>query len=323
MFAKDTDTYRYFDSEIKMMLEKPEPWDNSSKRGEPDALIRTARAYLAYGDPILKEGILSCYQLEKDGHYQACRCFPDIGKEDVSRDQTIGSLSALFIRGDLGDFKRIGPKLRWKLSKRYSQGLGMWLWLRRWWTIYGIVEFFSIIFGVLWNKLLYRLLGRTKVYDESYYMAHDSTTGLWWKNPEAEWQYLKNAYWANNGNKLFNEYKKKCDTSKIFKTLDSMEYPTYGSFLTVLMASCMPKSFTKSLLVAVLNWNFKGTNNLLVRALFDRGVSLEEIDKLRPMSGFRWTSRFDGSSYFYYLEGDSAKYNTIDKDILYGIINCK
>jgi hypothetical protein len=54
--------------------------------------------------------------------------------------------------------------------------------------------------------------------------------------------------------------------------------------------------------------------------MFDKDVTKEEIDALKPMTGFRWTSRFDKSCYFDYLEGDDAKYNTLDKDILYGIM---
>lgn len=318
MFAQDTNTYRYFNSKNKMMMERSEPWETGDGRG--DALLRTGRAYIAYGHPDIKEGILSCYKLESDGHYQAYRCAPNYGKDDVSRDQTTGSLTALIINGDDEDARRLASKLRYHLSKRFVQGPGMWLWIKRWWTIYGIVEFFSIIFGVLWNKILYRLLDRNKIYSEEYYMTKDPTTGVWWKNDKGEWVFEKNAYWATNGNKLYAEYKKKVDTNRFYRILDATEYPTYGAFLTAFLVYCMPNGILRKLLAAVLRWNFKGMNNLLFRAMFDKDVTKEEIDSLKPMTGFRWTSRFDGSSYFGYLEGEDAEYNAIDKDILYGIL---
>jgi hypothetical protein len=319
MFNPISDTYRYFDQKVKMLFEKPEPWETNPGRGEPDALLRTARAYIAYKQPVLKEGILSCYKKESDGHYQAYRCAPDIGAEDVSRDQTTGSLAALFINGDKTEFEEIGPKLRFRLSKRFLQGPGMWLWLRQWWVAYGIIEFFSIVFGIMWNKVLYRLLDRTKVYSEEEYLAKDPNTGVWFKE-NGTWKYIENAYWATNGNKLYSEYKKKLDENKFYKFLDMTEYMTYGAFLTVMMVYCMPQSIFRRLLVKLLKWNFKGENNLLLRAMFDKDVTKEEIDALKPMKGFRWTSRFDKSSYFDYLEGDDAKYNNLDKDILYGIM---
>jgi len=317
MFKPDTDTYRYFDSKIKMMLEKPEPWEIPPGRGEPDALLRTARAYMAYGDEILYEGIKSCFKKEADGHYQAYRCYPDIGKEDVSRDQTIGALSSLLMRGKVDTFKEIGPKLRFRLSKRFIQGPGMWLWIRQLWVIYGIVEIFSIVFGIMWNKILYKILDRDKIYSEEYYMTKDPNTGVWWKNEQGKWVYIENAYWANNGNKLYGVYRKNRDTKWWYGFLDATEYPLYGAMLTAYMVYCMPQSIFRRILVKLLMWNVKGENNLLFRAMFKGDVTKEEIDKLKPMKGFRWTSRFDGSSYFDYLEGDSALYNTLDKDILY------
>ena len=206
MFKPDIDTYRFFKSDSKMMFEKPEAWGDPTDMGQADALYRTARAYVAYKETILKEGILSCFKKESDGKYQAYRCYPDYGADDVSRDQTIAALSSLLMNGDVKEFKEIGPNLRFRLSKRYIQGPGMWLWLRQWWTLYGIVDLLPTVVGTLWNKVLYKLLNRNVIYTEKYYMDINPETGVWWKNDEGEWEFLENANWCNNGNKLYSEY---------------------------------------------------------------------------------------------------------------------
>lgn len=62
MLNKEKNTYRYVGKDYKMMYEKPEDWEPQSSKGEDDALIRTARAYMAYGDKDLLKGILSCFK---------------------------------------------------------------------------------------------------------------------------------------------------------------------------------------------------------------------------------------------------------------------
>lgn len=313
MLNKEKNTYRYVGKDYKMMYEKPEDWEPQSSKGEDDALIRTAHAYMAYGDKDLLKGILSCFKKEGK-HYQAYRCPPDHGKDDVSRDQVIGALSSLLMRGNIREFKEIAPKLRFRLSKRYMQGIGMWLWIKQWWAIYGIVEFFSIIFGVLWNKLLFKILKR-KTYTDAYYMYTDPNTGVWVIEDE-EWVFKPEASWVNNGNKLHAEHKKKMSENWLYKVLSKSEYPLYGAMLTAYMVYCMPNSILRKVLSKVLLWNVSKENNLLLKAMFGR-ITVEEIHQYQPKNKTRWTSRFDGTTYFRLLEGEDALYNVIDKDLLY------
>lgn len=320
MFSQTADTYRYFDSSVKMMFEKPESWSNPDDIGKADALCRTARAYIAYKDPILKEGVLSCFKKEADGHYQAYRCYPDYGAEDVSRDQTITALASLLINNDVAEFKEIAPKLRYKLSKKYKQGPGMWFWTKQSYTMYGIVEFFSIFFPILWNKIIYLLLGRRKVYKEDYYMGYDPTTGLWHNWDGQGWVYTPNVADQNNGYKMYGEYAMKKDTKWLYNTLDKTEYAMYGCMLTMLMVYTMPKTFLRRVLVWLLKWNLKGDNNMLFDGMFRGGVKKSDVEVLKPMKAFRWTDRFDGSCYKEYLDDKNNVYNVIDKDILYSFI---
>lgn len=313
MLSKKTNTYRYVGKEHKMMFEKPEDWGNPNSIGEDDALMRTSRAYMAYGDEDLLKGILSCFKKEGK-HYQAYRCPPDHGKDDVSRDQVVGALSSLLMRGKIDEFNEIAPKLRFRLSKRYMQGIGVWLWIRQRWVIYGIVEFLSIIFGVLWNKILFKILKR-KNYTDAYYMHIDPDTGVW-VHEDGKWIFKENAFWVNNGNKLHAIHKKKMDENWLYKVLSKSEYPLYGSMLTTYMVYCMPQSILRKTLVKVLLWNVNKENNLLLKAMF-RDITLAEIHQYKPKNMTRWTSRFDGTNFFRLLEGDDAIYNVIDKDLLF------
>jgi hypothetical protein len=302
-----------------MMYRKPMPWEDENDQGEADSLMRTSRAYVAYGDKTLKEGILSCFKLEDDGHYQGYRCYPDIGRDDVSRDQTIGALTSLLINGDIDDFNRIAPRLRYKLSKRYSQGLGISLWIKQWWWLYGIVEIISIVFGILWNKILYKLMDIDISYSEQYYMQVNPLTGVWVKR-NTGWCFVGGAFWANNGNKLNAEHRRKKDTNWWYRFLDKTEYPLYGAMLTVFMVHSMPNSFFKKILTSLLLWNVKNEENLLVSGLLKNDLTKKQVDELKPMAGFRWTNRMNGTCSLDYLKGDNAKYNTFDKDILYKFV---
>jgi hypothetical protein len=63
MFNPTSKTWRYFDTERKMMFEKPEGWMPPENIGQDDCL-RTSLSYMAYGfqeDKILREGVLSCF----------------------------------------------------------------------------------------------------------------------------------------------------------------------------------------------------------------------------------------------------------------------
>lgn len=130
-----------FDKDSKMMFEITPGWidldydvNNELKPEKHNALIRTALAALAYKDEDLIEGVRNCFrkftQINKKGYlYQACRCNPRLFEDDVSRDQVIMALSALFIL-DKPFAKEIASHLPYKLSRRFNQVPSMWFWVK-------------------------------------------------------------------------------------------------------------------------------------------------------------------------------------------------
>jgi len=94
-------THNFFDMNFKMMLQQNSSWNPDGDNGKGDALWRTGIAYIAYGEQIIKEGIVSCYRpfdmINKESKklYQAMRCSGRHREDDVSRDQTIMSLASL------------------------------------------------------------------------------------------------------------------------------------------------------------------------------------------------------------------------------------
>jgi len=100
-------------------------WERSVDEG--DNLWRTSLAYIAYGNPELKEGMLECTEWVDSNHVQYYR---STYKNDttVSRDQVTMFLAAMAIRGE--DVKPYIKATKWRLSKRYSLTLDMWLWMK-------------------------------------------------------------------------------------------------------------------------------------------------------------------------------------------------
>jgi len=95
--------------------------------GAGDNLWRTSLAYIAYADPVLKEGMLGCTKWISPKHVQYYR---SVNQDDnnVSRDQVTMFLASMAIRGE--DVKPYIKATKWKLSKRYSLTLDMWLWMK-------------------------------------------------------------------------------------------------------------------------------------------------------------------------------------------------
>ncbi|MCD4682003.1 MAG: hypothetical protein K8R86_01860 [Bacteroidales bacterium] len=95
--------------------------------GTGDNLWRTSLAYIAYGDPVLKEGMLGCTKWITPDHVQFYRSVEQ-NDTTVSRDQITMFLAAMAVRGE--DVKPYIKATKWKISKRYSLTLDMWLWMK-------------------------------------------------------------------------------------------------------------------------------------------------------------------------------------------------
>lgn len=92
-----------------------------------DNLWRTSLAYIAYGYPVLKEGMINCTRWIKPKQVQYYRTTYQ-HDNNVSRDQVTMFLAAMAIMGE--DVKPYIKATKWKLSERHRLTLDMWLWMK-------------------------------------------------------------------------------------------------------------------------------------------------------------------------------------------------
>lgn len=328
MFNPNSNGYRFVKD--GMMLEVSDFEGN----GEGDALWRTGVAYIAYKAPQLKEGILSCYRKftminKKKYWYQAARCNDGYREDDVSRDQTIMSIASLKVNGDEEELKEIALHLPYRLSRRFKMGPTMWFWLRaisgkgKFYTyMFQLLELIEFLPSVLWNKILRKIMGWNKEYSQEWYCDYDQSIPFWHFNEETqEYEFINEGFhWVNNGHKLSSYHHKKKNTNKFYKFMNTIEYPEYALHLTSWMIYTSEDTFLKKILQKLAIW-LAEKDNLLVRLLMKDKVTQEEIDNYKPTKGFRWSSRFDGRSYRYYLKDDDIINNAIDKDIIVTLFN--
>jgi len=329
MFNPNSNTYRFFDVNKKMMFEKPDSWMSPTSIGQDDACLRTSMSYISYGDKILKEGVLSCFRkiIKKNGkyYYQGSRCYPQYGENDMSRDQTIIALSSLKFNGDESELKEIGRHLKFRLSKRFLMGPTLWIWIRMitsnssWYrNLFGIFELIEFLPGILWNKLLRKILGY-KDRGDKWYMDIDPTTGLWHNWDGKGWIFTPNVSDQNNGYKLYGLNEKMKYDNGVRRFFDSTDYPTYALHLTSWLVYPMKDCFLKRILCRLIKWEAED-DNLLLKLLSGQKVDNNLIENYRPMKTFRWSNRFNGTCYGEFLENDNAKYNVIDKDVLLSLL---
>jgi hypothetical protein len=292
-------------------------------------MLRTSLAYISYGEKLLKEGILSCFTKIPRGksyYYQGARCYPRYGEEDMSRDQTILALSALKFNGDTAELREIGPKLRYRLSKRFIMTPALWLWIRLlctdkkiYNTLFGIMEVIELLPSVLWNKMIRPILRYNREFSMDWYMSIDPTTGLWHNWDGKGWVFDEKVDWANNGYKVYALNEKRLYDNKFLDLLDKAEFPEYASHLASWMIHFMHDGFLKRILKKLMLWNVEKENYLL-RMLVGEKQPVGKLVDWKPTHWFRWSTRLNGTSYYDYLTGDDATYNTIDRDILLPVL---
>lgn len=96
-----------------------------------DNLWRTGLGYIAWGDAKLKEAILSCFVEGKDGKIEKTfRTAEGYGDDTCSRDQITMALAALKVRGDKEELKKLVPKLKRRISPKYTHSLDSWAWTK-------------------------------------------------------------------------------------------------------------------------------------------------------------------------------------------------
>lgn len=330
MFNPISDTFRFIKK--NMMLEKNPSWNPDGDNGMGDALWRTSVSYIAYKDNILRDAIISCFRKftminRKNKYwYQGSRAFDRHCEDDVSRDQTILALTSLKINGDDEVLNEIANHLPYKLSRRFSMGPTLWIWIKaitgkgKFYTyLFGLLELIEFLPSVLWDKFLRKIMGWDKEYSQKWYMDVDYSIGFWTEiDGKEEWIVNDDWYWVNNGQRLHSRHQHKKKHNKLYKILDAMEYPEYALHLTAWMVYVSDDTFFKKILQKLGIW-LAEKDNLLVRKLLGDEVTQEEIDNFYPMECYRWSCRFNGTSYSNYVKGDDAIYNTIDKDVLLGL----
>jgi hypothetical protein len=154
-------------------------WDNTpedDRKNGGDALWNTGWAYISYGDKTLKDGILSCFTDEVDENgkkYIQAHRHPNLGAEDVSRDQITSALCGLKVNGDIDDMKRIINGLKWRISKKFRLTPDMWMWMQAlkgslfWSIMFCLIDLIFVIpWSVLYDKYLYKWAGLKQVSPE-------------------------------------------------------------------------------------------------------------------------------------------------------------
>ena len=123
--------------------------------GEGDNLWRTSLAYIAYRHPTLMEGMLDCLKWNEDGSIRYYRS-TEKTDNDFSRDQLTMFLTAMSLSGE--DVKKYVKATKWKLSRRFSLTVDMWLWMRALGgsklarTLFYLIEIPIAKTYQLWNK---------------------------------------------------------------------------------------------------------------------------------------------------------------------------
>jgi hypothetical protein len=104
------------------------------------------------------------------------------------------------------------------------------------------------------------------------------------------------------------------------KFLDMLRIPFYSIHLSAWMIYSMPEGFYKRILQRIIKISVP-KYNLLLKLLNQQVVEIEELSAYKPMYRFGWSSEWNGTEWFEKLENEDAKYNIIDKDILFRLFN--
>ena len=319
----EEDKNSFYFIEDKMFLGTDHGWNTSGNNGRGDALWRTGWAYITYGKKILKEGILSCFtdEVDKKGkkYIQAHRCYPNIGTDDVSRDQVISALCSLKINKDKKDLKRLRKGLKWRLSKKFTMTFDMWLWLMSISTPQPIAFVFSLLFTIInifitapmtiWNNILFKWSKIKEISQEEHYEI------------------------LRSGVEVISTK----DLKRPNKAM-SICYPTYALHLFAWQLYCLPWNPLKWLLKLLCRPSVH-KSNYLIKMLFGQKVSMNDIKKYRPMSGVRWQGKFfknvdknknvcfysaceiiEENYHFTNRLNITTEYNSLDNDMLYFLI---
>jgi hypothetical protein len=316
--GKKVPAKKYFNTETKMMCEHPWEWakkEGALNVGEGDCLWRTGLAYIAWKEPLMKEGILECYRYVPAGphfrkpFYQASRHTGRHDEDDVTRDQVLMSLSALHVNGDYEELAEISSKLPYRLSRKYKQTPDMWAW-KQTFTNTKFKRFYvnmSCFFGILEKSVAFGLnliIAKINGYKRNSIKNNDYTSRV--------------------------HYNIKQKHNWFQKQLAMAYYPGFAFHLACWQFYTLPKDYNTILkrILRKLMFKYCEKENYLCRILLgDKTVTWEEVENYEAREGFRWQAYLDGSWPNYNGEKPQEwkdkylKYNQLDKDCLIAMWN--
>lgn len=306
------DTYYFVDQNNNMMLRQSHDW-NPNELGEGDSIGRTFISYFNYGDERFLEGIEKCWVkkesnwfwklLGKKYYYQGYR-YPTHYDEDLSRDHLTYTIISFKYSGyySKDKLKEFIKHLRFRISKKFTFTIGLWLWSR---AMYGskICEwlFYTIeipIFKItkLWNKIIYK---------KAPFEEEDS---------------------QDNWIKIQNELKPK----RIIK-LASLLYPIYALHNKSWQIYLMPDSKRKRKLQKICLDIVPKYNYVIKILLGDKeSFTKEDVWNYKSMTSSRWTGILNpwinDRDMNIIKDEKLLEFNVLDVDYvrkLYNTIQCK
>jgi len=289
--------YFVFDEDKQMLLVNGfKDWLEPTGKG--DALWRTSLGYIAYSDYRYLKGILRAFKKGDGGKFQARRCNPFLGVDTVSRDQVIMAWVSLYINKDKLHLTDLVYNTPFKLSNKYNQTIGMWLWGRglTGCKILGymsqLTQILTLLINVPLNKLIKLILGWKR-------LSKDELEELLRTKGEAvRYEVL---------------------TNKFKEFLWSVEYPGYALHLAAWRNFTGPKGILKKIVNKLIRID-AGKENILLRQLTGEIFTEEVIANVKPMEEWQWSVRFNKMTRQRALPEDyDISGSNLDVDILYRI----
>ena len=252
------------------------PWADS--RG--DSMGRNAFAYICWpNESRLKDSIMQCVKLRDDGYIQIYR-YPGFGGDTVSRDHVGAMIIALYVNRDFDELEWVLSNLPWKLSRKYSQTIDFWLWLRSiknknrgyFFLLLTLIQF---MFVVLYNAAIRKIIGIKKATPP---IDHKPMRG--WK-----------------------------------KLLAKTLYPHYALFLLSWQIRILPASIIKRIVQRLLRIE---SNNIVIDAILGRKILKVEYESYRPTTSFIWSRRMDTNDDVMIrpMTDAESKYNDLNQAML-------
>lgn len=333
MFNSKVDyTYNYWDANLKYMAQK-----GHADKGRGDGLYRTSLAYIAYGDSILKDSILSSFReftMINKRHrtlLQGARAPFRHSEDDFSRDQYILAISALYIRGDYEEVKNIASKIPYRLSRRFRMTPTLWFWTKYLQgknkklnlVLYRTFEFISQLVIIPISKVGQVITGLTNHYSISNLVSVDPNMPYWhYDKDNKKWIFkTEPSTTATLSHKLTNKHLMMKDTKWWYKLAYSLITPGYANSLGAYMAYIAAGKLLKLLMLSNIS-----EYNVMQRILLgDKTLDVKSqiLKDYCDVQGYIWNSNFLGTSIRYKLSKHDTEYNNVPLDIIKIISNAK